>query len=296
MNIGITGASGFIGQSIAGLATRQGHHVVGFSRNPERRIAGCAQTRLFSPEEKLDLSGCQAVVHLAGENVFGLWTADKRKRILESRRSTTRRVVDAMLNSSTPPKVLVCASAIGYYGDTGECETNESAPPGGGFLSEVTQIWEEEAERAAGQGIRVVKLRISIVLGRQGGALQRMLPIFRLGLGGRLGDGQQWVSWIHQGDLSRLALFAIEDPRVEGILNACAPEPVRNQELTNDLAKVLHRPALFPVPAILLRSVLGEFSRELLDSKRVVPKRALDYGFKFQYPTLETALNEVVGR
>jgi len=295
MNIGITGASGFIGQSIAREATRRGHHVIGYSRNPERQVANCEQTRLFSPDAPLDLSGCQAVIHLAGETVFGLWTKAKRNRILESRRSSTRMVADAMLKSSTPPEVLVCASGIGFYGDTGESEVDESAPAGEGFFSEVAQIWEEEAERAAGRGIRVVKLRISLVLGREGGALQRMLPIFRLGLGGRLGNGRQWVSWIHQADLCSLTLFAIETPKVIGALNACAPEPVRNQELTITLAKAIRRPALFPVPGILLKSLLGEFSGELLDSKRVIPQRAREYGFRFQYPTLGAALGELVG-
>ena len=295
MKIGITGASGFVGSAIAKTAGERGYGVIGFSRHPERKIPGCEETRLLDLSGKMDLSGCNAVVHLAGENVFGLWTSEKKKRILESRQAGTRNVVDAIFNSPQPPEVLVSASAIGFYGDTGERETDETAPPGTGFLAEVTQAWEHEAQRAAEKGIRVVLLRIAIVLGENGGALGMMMPVFKMGLGGKIGDGRQWMSWIHRQDLCELALFAVENRAVAGPLNASAPEPVRNADFTQALASAVNRPALFNVPGFLLKGALGEFSRELLDSKRVIPARPLAFGYQFRHPKLGEALGKICG-
>ena len=290
MNIGITGASGFVGSAMAKAANQHGHRVIGYSRTPGRALPCCQENRAFDSTGQIDLGGCQAVIHLAGENVFGLWTAEKKRRILESRRDGTRRLVDAILASPAPPQVLVSASAIGFYGETGERETDETAPPGEGFLAEVSQIWENEAQRAAEKGVRVVLLRIAIVLGEGGGAMGTMLPAFKLGLGGKIGDGRQWMSWIHREDLCELAMFAVENPHVAGPLNASAPEPVRNAEFTQALARAVHRPAFFTVPGFLLKAGLGEFSRELLDSKRIIPARPLALGFQFRYPKLGEAL------
>lgn len=325
MKIGITGVSGFVGSAMAAMAARHEHCVVGFSRNPLRLIPGCDEIRPFDPHAQLDLQGCQALIHLAGESVFGLWTREKKQRILESRKQGTRQLVDAILRSHHPPEVLVSSSAIGFYGNTGERELDESAPAGSGFLAEVTEVWEQEARRAADAGVRVVLLRTGIVLGasgvrrhdaallkgdmspgqnartspgtarteRMGGALSKMLPVFKLGLGGKMGNGRQWMSWIHLDDLCRLAFFAIENKTVAGPINATAPHPVRNADFTRTLARVLRRPALLGVPGFVLKSVLGEFSSELLESKRIVPKQALGLGYQFEYPELEPALRQL---
>ena len=293
MKIGITGAGGFIGSRIVKQAGAQGHTIVGFTRNPSREIPGCKETRKFSPGEKMEISGCEAIIHLAGEPVFGLWTKEKRRRIRDSRVLGTRQLVDAILASANPPRVLVSSSAIGYYGDTGEIEVDESSPAGNGFLPGVVQEWETEALRTREKNVRVVLRRTSVVLGRGGGALQAMLPFFRLGLGGNLGSGRQWMSWIHIADEVALALHAVENEGVEGALNSIAPQPCRNEEFTKALAGVLHRPAFFHVPAFVLKTVLGGFSHELLDSKRIISKHLAATGFTHRFPTLDAALADI---
>lgn len=294
MEIGITGASGFIGQRLAELAAARGHRVTGFSRDPERAIPGCAETRLFRLDEKVDISGCEALIHLAGENVFGLWTHEKKRRILESRKLGTRHLVDAIFAGDNPPRVLVSGSAIGFYGNTGEQAADENSPAGRGFLSEVTKVWEREAMRGCEKKVRIILLRTGIVLGKKGGAMRLMAPAFRWGLGGRVGSGRQWMSWIHLDDVAALALFAIENETVSGPLNAVAPKPLRNAEFTCALAQTLHRPALLPVPAFALSLMLGEFSHELLDSKRILPTRTARAGFSFQFPELNSALENLL--
>lgn len=297
MNIALTGASGFIGSRLAELAAQKNHRVIGFTRNPKKPIPHCAETRAFAiseTDEPLDLSGCDAIVNLAGENVFGIWTAEKKRRIRKSRIAGTRALVNAITAADQPPTVMVSGSAIGFYGDTGENETDENARSGDGFLAEVTRDWEIEALRAEQKKVRVVLLRTSIVLGKTGGALQKMLTPFRLGLGGKLGSGSQWMSWIHRDDIANLILFALENNAVSGPLNACAPEPIRNVDFTRALAKAVHRPAIIPAPAFVLKAMLGEFSRELLDSKRILPVCALKAGFQFQYPQIKTALTAII--
>lgn len=293
MYIGITGATGFIGLKLVDLALRRGHEVIAFTRNPARKIPGC-EVRLFSLEKPLDLTGCQAIVHLAGENVFGLWTAAKKRRIRESRVEGTRHVVEAIADAKEPPEVLVCGSGVGVYREGTEDELTESAPHAKNFLAEVVEAWEAEAFKANDK-TRVVTLRTGLALGRGGGALKVMAPLFKAGLGGEAGDGRQWVSWIHLDDLAMLILFAIENLEVRGPMNAVAPWPVRNAELTETLAKVLRRPAFFRAPAWGLRFALGDFARELLDSKRAVPAAATAHGFRFRFPELEPALRDILG-
>ncbi len=246
--------------------------------------------RRFSLDAPPDLEDCEAVIHLAGESVVGLWTAAKKRRIRESRILGTRRIVEAINASAQPPEVLVCASGTGLYGDHGDREIDEQFPGGQGFLADVVREWEAEALRA--RTSRVVMLRTSMVLGKGGGALGAMAPIFRTGLGGQLGTGQQWVPWIHLEDEAMLGIFAAENLDVRGPLNACAPWPVRNRELTELLAKRLRRPAFFRVPAFALRP-LGDFARELLESKRVVPAAATEHGFRFRFPDLDSALKDL---
>src|SRR5579862_95902 len=293
MNIGLTGASGFIGARVAERANRAGHQVIAFSRTPEKPLPGCAETRLFDIEKLCDFEGCDAVIHLAGESVAGIWTEEKRRRIMESRKLGTRHVVNSLFAAARTPPVLVSGSAIGFYGDTGEAEADEDAQPGKGFLAEVCQAWEHEALRAREKGVRVALLRTALVLGR-GGALKMMLPAFRSGLGGKLGSGKQWMAWIHVEDEAALALFAAENPAVEGPLNAAAPEPCRNADFTKALGRELHRPALLTVPAVILSSMLGDFSHELLDNRRIVPKRPVLYKFPYRFPSLDEALRDIL--
>jgi uncharacterized protein (TIGR01777 family) len=293
MKLGITGATGFIGARIAAMAARRGHEVIGFTRNPARGIPGCVEARKFSPGEKLDITGCEALIHLAGEPVFGLWTPEKRRRIRDSRVLGTRCVVDAILSSKNPPRVLVSSSAIGFHGDTGENETDEDSPAGRGFLADVCKEWEAEELRAGQNNARLVLLRTSVVLGPRGGAMSPMFPAFRAGLGGKLGSGRQWMAWIHLDDVAALALHTLEHEGISGPLEAVAPRPCRNQEFTAALARAVHRPAFFRVPALLLKSALGDFSHELLDSKRIVSKRIAATGFTHRFPSLDAALADI---
>lgn len=296
MRIGLTGATGFLGLNIIALAVERGHEVVGFSRNEKRAIPGCVEVRKFDLNHPIDVSGLDAIIHLAGEPIFGVWTRSKRQRILNSRKLGTRHLVNAMLQSPEPPAALVSGSAIGYYGNTGERETDENAPPGTGFLAQVCQLWEHEALRARRNGIRVVLLRTALVLGEDGGMLGVMGPVFKAGLGGKIGTGRQWMSWIHVDDEAALALFAVEQQEVEGAINCAAPYPCRNQEFTHTLARTLHRPAFLTVPRFATKLALGELSREILASKRIVPARALGFEFQYRYSRLKDAFDTIFQR
>jgi uncharacterized protein (TIGR01777 family) len=289
MKIGITGVTGLIGRRVAALARERGHEVIGFSRNPHR-----TDCRRFTTDGPPDLSGCDAIVNLAGESVIGLWTPWKRRAITQSRVLGTRRIVEAIRAASPPPRVLVNASAIGIYGDRGEAVTDEGSPHGKKFLAKVCEAWEAEASRARERGTRVVFLRTSMVLARGGGALGAMLPVFGLGAGGKLGNGRQWVSWIHIEDEAALTIAAVENEALDGPLNATAPYPVRNEHFTRALAGALHRPAFFTVPAFALKAALGGFSAELLESRRIVPAAAARACFAFKFPALEGALEDLI--
>ncbi len=290
MIIGITGATGFIGRCIADLALRKGHEVIAYTRHPGRSVAGC-EMRSFSLNAPPDLGSCEAVIHLAGEPILGIWTPEKKRRIVESRLLGTRRVVEAINAAREPPEVLVSGSAVGFYGDRGELELTESSKRGSGFLAETTHGWEAEAEKA--KNIRAVLLRSAVVFGKSGGALKLLAPLFRAGLGARLGGGRQWMPWIHLQDEARLALFAVENMDVCGPLNAAAPWPVRNAEFTRSLANAVRRPAFLALPSAALR-LLGDLSHELLDSKRVLPAAAVEHGFRFDFPELDLALKNLL--
>ncbi len=290
MNLGITGASGLIGRHLVDVALRRGHEVIAFSRNPARGLPGCSM-RPFASDRPPNFTGCDAIIHLAGESVVGLWTEGKKNRIRSSRINGTRLVAEAIAAMTHPPEVLVSGSAIGFYGDSGDVEITEETPLSSGFLSETSVAWEAEALRAPAE--RIVLLRTGLVLSPQGGALGAMAPLFRLGLGGKLGSGRQWMSWIHLEDIVGLILFAVENTDIAGPVNGTAPWPVRNSDFTRLLAAQLHRPAFLSVPAFALR-LLGEFSHELLDSKRVLPAVATSHGFPFRYPELAPALKNLL--
>lgn len=257
MKIGITGATGFIGGHVLAAARSGGHDVVGFSRDPRPR-AGFVEMRAWHPVRAADFSGLDAVVHLAGESLSGLWTAKKRQAIRYSRVDDTCALVARLRELPVPPRVLVSAGGTAYYGDGGGRELTEEAPAGGaGYLCEVARAW----EAAAMEGVslmRVVTMRTGMVLGAGGGAAPLLRRVFRAGLGGRLGSGRQWVPWIQVTDLARLILWAVETPGVRGPVNAVAPGAVQNTVFTQTLARALQRPALFPVPAPLLRLLPGE--------------------------------------
>ena len=291
MIIGVTGATGFVGRHILRHARQRGHEVIAFTRYPENPVRDASETRLFSLEKAPDLSGCAALIHLAGEPIFGVWTRARRERILASRVEGTRLLAEAINALSEKPEVLVNASAIGLYQPGGDRELTEAAPAGDGFLANVVSAWEAEAGKAATE--RVVRLRIAVVLGTGGGAFRVMGPIFRLGLGGVLGPGDQWMSWIHAEDLARLALFAVEDSDVRGPINASAPWPVRQRDFARALGDTLHRPVFFRIPAFLLRAFLGGLAGELLESRRVVPAAASSAGFGFKFPEVAPALRDL---
>ena len=245
------------------------------------------------------LVGVDAVVHLAGEPLFGgLPTKTRLARMRESRVASTKRIVEriAALSERARPRTLVCASAVGIYGDRGEQELDEDSSPGTGYLADLCRDWEAEATRAEALGVRVVRVRIGVVLAREGGALALMRIPFSLGLGGRLGTGRQYFPWIHIDDLVAVVLGALEREELRGAVNAVAPSIVRNLELTETLARVLGRPAAIPVPAFALRAVLGPLAGELLGSRRVVPRRLREIDFAFRYAALETALEAELKR
>ncbi len=278
MTITLTGASGFIGRALAARLGAAGNTVQSFS--------------LRHASQPLRVS--DAVVHLAGEPIAQRWTADARRRIRESRIDATRRLIADLSILPSLPRVFVCSSAVGYYGSRGDEILTESSPPGTGFLADLCVEWEREADAARALGMRVVKLRTTMVLGMGGGALAGMLPAFRLGVGGRLGSGRQWVSWIHLDDLLDLIEFALAEPGVSGPLNASAPNPVTNRDFTDALARALHRPAFLPAPAFALRTAFGAMASVLLSSQRAVPRAALDAGFEFRHPEIGPALQGLV--
>lgn len=279
MNVAITGASGFIGRAVAQNLQSSGHIVRAISLRGGLPAGA--------------LAGVNAVVHLAGEPVAQRWTEAARDKILRSRVEGTRALVAAMRGQ--PPQVLISASAVGYYGSRGDEILTESAPPADDFLGKVAAAWEEEAQAAEPLGVRVARLRIGMVLGPNGGALARMLPPFRLGLGGRLGSGHQWMSWIHIDDLVALIAFLLKESTVRGVFNATSPFPVTNREFTRALGAAVHRPAIFPVPAFALRLVFGEMSEVLLASQRALPDAAQRGGFVFQNPDIFAALAQIAG-
>lgn len=287
MIIGITGGTGFIGHAVRRAAEARGDSPILFSR---RARSG---RRLFSLSEPLDVSGCDGLVHLAGESILGLWTREKRRRILASRVEGTRRLVEGIAAAPVKPRVLVSASAIGFYGDTGNAAVDEDSPAGSGFLSEVAQAWEAEASKAESLGVRVVRIRIGFVLGRDGGAMNLIKPLFRLGLGGRLGSGSQWMSCIEVEDLASIVMECLHNDAIKGPVNAVMPEPVPNCEFTVSAARAAHRPALFPAPAFALRLALGDLSHLMLDSQKVLPKRLMETGFSYRFASVSSAMEEV---
>jgi uncharacterized protein (TIGR01777 family) len=285
MKVGITGVNGFIGSRVAARCDAKGIEVVGFSRHPG------SGARHFELTSVPDISGLDAIVNLAGEPILGLWTKEKKQRIRESRVLGTRRLVEAIAKARRPPRVLVNASAIGFYGDSGESVVDEFAAAGKGFLADVCREWEGEAARATSFGVRVVFVRIGFVLGK-GGALKLLRPLFKLGGGGKLGSGRQWMSGVHVEDVAGMIVWALENEHLHGPVNAVMPEPFRNADFTRELARCVGRPAILPAPAIALRLAFGELADSMLGSTRVIPRLAQNAGYTYQFATLPSALEQ----
>ena len=297
MKIAITGASGFIGRRLMKLLAARGHRLHVLSRHAGTNLPAGVQLSvwdpLLGPAPEDALLDADAVLHLAGEPVAQRWTAAAKQRIRDSRVVGTSHLVAALADCSPRPATLVCASAIGYYGSRGDEVLTEDSAPGTGFLADVCVGWEREAAKAEALGMRVTRIRTGVVLDPRGGALKPMLAPFRFGLGGPLGGGRQWMSWIHASDLAEMFRFALENP-APPVLNGVAPGSVTNAEFTRALATALHRPAFLPVPKLALRMLFGEMADMLLASQRVAPVAAEAAGFQFQHPQLAEALGDLL--
>ncbi len=304
----LTGGTGLIGKALVRALTERGDKVVLLVRNPEKakselpNLAGYYAWDAMSEggEWTKALASADAVVHLAGTPVAARWNDDYKKEIYDSRIISTRNLVRAIAHAEFKPKVFITASGVGYYGNQGygkdEPMLDESAPAATDFLAKVCIDWEKEAFEAEKLDVRTVAVRTGVVLSTKGGALEKMLTPFKLFAGGPIGSGKQWVSWIHIDDEVGLFLFAIDNENVTGALNAVAPNPVQMQSLAETLGKVLSRPAIFPVPKAALELLFGEAAGVIAEGQRVVPKRALELGFSFKYPTLEGALRDIIAK
>ena len=294
MNITLTGASGFLGKRLIQTLQTSQHKLRVLGRRPVEGAEFFAWDSLTGEPPAGALAGTNAVIHLAGEPVAQRWTPEVKRRILDSRVIGTRNLLHALSTQSPRPEVLISASAIGIYGSRGDEILTEASTHGKGFLTEVGEAWEREAEMAESLGIRVIRLRIGVVLGQGGGALEKMLPPFRLGLGCRLGSGRQWISWIHIEDVVNLIAFALQE-KISGPVNATAPNPVTNAGFTQQLGAALHRPAAFAVPGFALKLAYGEMAEVVLEGQRVLPAAALKAGYHFRFPNLEPALAQILG-
>ena len=291
--VAIVGVTGFVGRGLPALFAEKGMAVTGVSRSGAGSLPGVDR---WQTPDTLDFSGHHAVINLAGEPIDRRWTEKSKLLFHESRVGVTDRVVGAIakLPENERPKVLVNASAVGIYGDRGDEILPDSARPGSGYLAELCSDWEDAALEAESLGVRVVRLRIGIVLGKNGAAFEKLRKVFNFGIGGRLGSGRQWMPWIHLDDLRAAILHAVLSETLSGPVNGTAPNPERNADLTRIFAAALHRPAIFPAPAFALKLILGEFSTALLRSPRAIPAALEANGFHFRFPTLEDALADLI--
>lgn len=293
----VSGASGMIGSAVAAALRSRGAGIARLSR-PGAAHDPSNELIPWNPAEPIHadaVSGFDAVIHLAGESVFGRWSSEKKARIRNSRIPATTNLARSLALAKVKPRVFLCASAIGYYGNRSDEVLTEESAPGTGFAADLARDWEAATKPAADAGIRTVRMRIGIVLARHAGALAQMLPPFRAGIGGRVGSGKQWMSWIDLDDLAGAVQHILQTDSLAGPVNLVGPGPVANIQFTKTLASVLHRPALFPVPAFVMRLAFGEMADELLlASDRVEPRRLLDSGYTFQFPTLKSSLEHIL--
>jgi uncharacterized protein (TIGR01777 family) len=294
MRVAVTGASGLIGRRLVSLLRDRGDEAVAFSRSPG--LGAVVWDPLGGPAPAAALSGCDAVVHLAGENIAQRWTPAVKERIRASRELGTRNLVAGLRAAEPRPAALVHASGGDYYAQRGDERVDESGPPGDGYLAQVCVAWEREASAAKPLGLRVTHVRTGPVLHRSGGALQRMLVPFRLGLGGPVAGGRQWFSWIALDDIAGIYLAALHGGEAwAGPVNACAPEPVRNADFARALGRALHRPAVLPVPGLALKALYGDMAQIVTGGVRMVPARATELGYRFRHPELDEALGSALG-
>jgi uncharacterized protein len=296
MKVFITGGTGFVGSHLSNCLLQQGHHVTAVARSPhQNRIHHHNFIYLSADTTKSGkwqehVQDCEIVFNLAGKSIFTMWTPNAKKQIYDSRILTTRNLVEALPANTT----LISTSAVGYYGDGGDDILTEDASPGNDFLSDISKNWENEAIKARKKDIRVAITRFGIVLGKNGGAMEKMIPAFKSFLGGSLGDGKQWFSWIHIDDIVHASIFIMEHAEVEGIFNFTSPEPVRNIDFAKSLGSVLNRPVIIRTPAFLIRLFAGEFGETLLSSCRAVPENLIKDGYEFKFPGLTDALKDIV--
>lgn len=306
MRIFVTGATGLVGRRIVRRLGERGDQVVILTRRADHagqlfgNSVGVVEGDPMRPGDWMKaIADCDAVIHLAGENVFARrWNADFKKLLRDSRILSTQNVVEALrrqpIRADGQAKALVNASAIGYYGPRGDEELNEDSAPGSDFLAQLCREWEQAARAAESAGVRVAWVRVGVVLDREGGALAKLLTPFRLGAGGPVASGRQWMSWIHHADLTGLFLFAVDNAQARGALNGSAPNPVTNRDFSKTLGRVLHRPSFVWTPQLALRVVLGEVADLIATGQRVLPKRPLELGYSFQYPMLDAALADIL--
>jgi uncharacterized protein (TIGR01777 family) len=300
MRIFITGGTGFVGRHLVSRLIGEGHTITVLSRAEKARdmLPGGISIVLGDPTGagawQDSVKGKDCIINLAGTSLFTRWTPEAKELIRESRISTTRNIVDAIEPASGENITLFSTSAVGYYGFHGDEELAEESPPGDDFLARVAVDWENEARKAEGKGARVVITRFGIVLGEKGGALAQMIPIFRKYLGGPLGSGKQWFSWIHMGDLVGAFVFLMSHGEVSGPVNLTSPHPVRNEEVARAIGKAMRRPSFLPVPGFMLKLVLGEFGSVLLEGQRVIPRKLMDSGYVFIFPEIGEALKSLI--
>lgn len=299
MKVVLTGATGMIGAALAEALSKQGHQVLRLNR--QKSAQESQDGIIWDPQAgKIDasqLEGCDAIVHLAGEPVAQRWNDEVKSKIRNSRLESTKLLSKTIASLKSPPKVFVCASAIGFYGDRGAEAMTEQSSPGKGFLADLCQEWEKATEAASKTGIRTVNVRIGVVLSTKGGALAKMMPPFLIGAGGNLGSGKQYMSWISLDDVVEVISFAIQNDKISGPVNAVAPNPVTNAEFTKDFGKAIGRPTIFPVPAFGVQLLFGQMADEmLLTGAKVLPSKLESAGFKFRYPQLPEALKHALGK
>jgi uncharacterized protein (TIGR01777 family) len=298
----ITGATGLIGKKLTNALIDRGDEVIVFSRDAEKaksifpKAIDCVEWNYKKPEQwKSKLENSDAVIHLAGINLFAKrWNNDFKKTVLESRKLSTNNLVEAIKSVGKKPEVFISASGIGYYGDCGEAVLDETSPKGNDFLADVCDVWESEAQKIGDYGIRNIQIRTGLVLSPEDGVLKQMLLPFKLFIGGPLGNGRQWWSWLHIDDIVGIYLYALDNSRLQGPLNAASPNPLRMKEFANALGKVLKRPSLFPVPKFVLKIVIGETTEVVTASQRVDVKKIFESGYRFKFDNLEDALRDLL--
>jgi len=302
MKILITGGTGFVGKQLTSRLIEDGHFMTILTRSM-KGVKGTSPGMSYLEGDPTKRGPWQeaiknhdAIINLAGASIFSKWTEEHKKAIRESRVNTTRNIVEGIPSRPERPFTLFSTSAVGYYGFCGDEELVEDSPPGNDFLARIAKEWEEEALKARDKGARVVITRFGIVMGEKGGALSQMIPLFKKYIGGPIGSGKQWFSWVHIKDLAEAFAFLLKHPEISGPINVCSPNPVRNKDLAKALGRALHRPSLIPAPGFIVKLVLGEFGSVILEGQRVIPRKLLNNGFLFQYPEIDKALQIIVGQ